>query len=420
MILRRLMYVGLILAAQSTRGSREVQTLRAEGPAGLEKFLQTHSEALARGDRHAREALDKICAQHDCYTSKLYWYTDLEAAKARARAEHKPILSLHLLGRLDEELSCANSRFFRKILYADGRISALLRKQYVLHWKTVRPVPMMTIDFGDGRVLKRTITGNSIHYLLDSDGRPIDAIPGLVAPNTFLASLSAAEALAQELASLPHPDRMSVLKQWHQERIEQALVAWESDIRKLEPRAAIPRTEARARTAQLEKLSEGRWPTIGAVHQHETGVAPEVWKQIDPSAWKASQIAVTKMIQESPLFRQLRFSLAEDSVRNEYQLHRQIHEWLSNAQYTDVEALNARVYSQLFLAPLDDPWYGLKPAFAYSALEDTDGPSTSATTWPPQPEIAPMLRLAEEGRVRSRVILAPTPASESTGARSQR
>lgn len=393
MILRRLMYAALILAAQSAATSTEVQTLRAEGPAGLEKFLQTHSEALARGDRHAREALDAICAQHDCYTSKLYWYTDLEAAKARARAEHKPILSLHLLGRLDEELSCANSRFFRKILYADRRISALLRKQYVLHWKTVRPVPMMTIDFGDGRVLKRTITGNSIHYLLDSEGRPIDAIPGLVTSETFLASVSAAEALAQELAPLPHTDRMSVLKQWHQERIEQALVAWESDIRKLEPRAAIPHTEARTRAAQLERISEERWPTLGTVHGHEPTFAPEVSPQIEWSAWKASRIAVTKAIQESPMLRQLQFSVAEDSVRNEYQLHRQIHEWLSNAQYTDVEALNTRVYSQLFLAPLDDPWYGLKPAFAYSAIDDADGPS---------------------------VIPAPTLASARTGDRSQR
>jgi len=288
------MYAALILAAQSAGVSTdkvdlkspEVQTLRAEGPAGLEKFHQTHSEALARRDRHAREALDKICAQHDCYASKLYWYTDLEAAKARARAEHKPILSLHLLGRLDEELSCANSRFFRKILYADGRISALLRKQYVLHWKTVRPVPIVTIYFGDGRVLKRTITGNSIHYLLDSEGKPIDAIPGLVAPNAFLASLSAAEALAQELAPLPPTDRKSVLKQWHQGRIEQALVAWESDIRKLDPQAALPKTDAFARAAQLEKASEGRWPAIGALHR------PDRRNQGDPGVTFASPASI--------------------------------------------------------------------------------------------------------------------------------
>ena len=72
------------------------------------------------------------------------------------------------------------------------------------------------------------------------------------------------------------------------------------------------------------------------------------------------------------MLRQLRFlntAVAEDSIRNEYQLHRRIHEWLSARQYVDVEKLNAHVYPELFLMPLDDPWYGLKPASAYAGLD---------------------------------------------------
>ena len=56
----------------------------------------------------------------------------------------------------------------------------------MLHWQSVRPVPTVTIDFGDGRKLERTLTGNSIHYILDSQGRPIDALPGLYGPQAFL------------------------------------------------------------------------------------------------------------------------------------------------------------------------------------------------------------------------------------------
>ncbi len=385
MIIRKMIYAALLLAAQNTGEagkadlkSNEVLSRRAEGPTGLKTFLEMHSEALARGDSNAKEALDGICAQYDCKTSKLYWYTDLEAAKARARAEHKPILSLHLLGRLDEELSCANSRFFRKLLYADGGISGFLREHYVLHWKTVRPVPKVTIDFGDGRVLKQTVTGNSIHYVLDSEGRPIDAIPGLVSPKIFLASLSAAESLARELASLPSNRRESALKTWHQARIEETLAAWESDVRRLDPQAPPFKADVPIRVAQLEKASEGRWFSIGAQHSVEATIAPEVLRQIYPSLataptpWEANRIATSKARVETPLLRQLRslyYTLAEDSVRNEYQLHRQIHLWLSSQQYIDVEVLNARVYPQLFLMPLDDPWYGFKPEFAYSALD---------------------------------------------------
>ena len=116
--------------------------------------------------------------------------------KPRQSPSGKPILSLRLLGRLDEELSCANSRFFRLILYSNTEVSALLREHFILHWQSVRPVPKVTIDFGDGRKLERTLTGNSIHYILDSDGRPMDALPGLYGPQAFIRELTRAERVA--------------------------------------------------------------------------------------------------------------------------------------------------------------------------------------------------------------------------------
>src|SRR6478736_10291808 len=96
----------------------------------------------------------------------LHWFTNLDEAIAASRG--KPILSLRLLGRLDQELSCANSRFFKKLLYPDPRIAQVLREDFVLHWQSVRPVPIVTIDFGDGRRVTRTLTGNSAHLVLDA------------------------------------------------------------------------------------------------------------------------------------------------------------------------------------------------------------------------------------------------------------
>src|SRR3954469_11582299 len=105
---------------------------------------------LARYGRAPSAELDKLCAQKDAHTAVLYWHTDLPSAIAEAQRAKKPILSLRLLGRLDEELSCANSRFFRKLLYPEPRINQMLRQDFVLHWQSVRPVPRVTIDFGDG------------------------------------------------------------------------------------------------------------------------------------------------------------------------------------------------------------------------------------------------------------------------------
>ncbi|MCH6551754.1 MAG: hypothetical protein IH804_07045 [Planctomycetes bacterium] len=159
-----------------------IAALRRLGPAGLDAFVREHADSIAsarvssssdpRWERISR-ALDAIGRQHDNHSARLYWFTDLERAKAASGASGKPILSLRLLGRLDEELSCANSRFIRTALYANEAISARLRDQFVLHWSSQRPAPRITIDFGDGRSIVRTITGNSIHYLLDADGRPL-------------------------------------------------------------------------------------------------------------------------------------------------------------------------------------------------------------------------------------------------------
>ena len=103
------------------------------GPAGIDALI-------ARSRRRPSRELDAVCAQIDAHTTLLYWFTDLDAAIAEARARSRPILSLRLLGRLDEELSCANSRFFRRLLYPEPRINRLLRDEFVLHWQSVRPV----------------------------------------------------------------------------------------------------------------------------------------------------------------------------------------------------------------------------------------------------------------------------------------
>ena len=67
--------------------------------------------------------------------------------------------------------------------------------------QTVQPVTKVTIDFGDGRKLERTITGNSVHYILDSSGRPIDAIPGLYGLKAFPKQVKQAEVIAAVLSN---------------------------------------------------------------------------------------------------------------------------------------------------------------------------------------------------------------------------
>lgn len=134
-----------------------IAALRARGPAGLEALFNVHAGMLQQHKlrsfapidpakelrwRRLCAALDAVGQQRDCEASRLYWFTELERAKEAARASGKPILSLRLLGNLNEEFTCANSRFFRTTLYANAKVSQYLRDHFVLHWKSVRPVPV--------------------------------------------------------------------------------------------------------------------------------------------------------------------------------------------------------------------------------------------------------------------------------------
>lgn len=269
-----------------------MQNYRKQGPAGLTAYLREHGNA-------ASAALDAVCAQKDAHTALLYWFTDLDAAIAEARRTHRPILSLRLLGRLDEELSCANSRFFRKSLYLDPRINPLLRDHFILHWQSVRPVPRVTIDFGGGRKLEKTLTGNSAHVVLDEVGRPVDALPGLFSADVFAQLLVRAHAMA---------------------------------------------------TADRKQL--------GLMHRRELERPVLARRAPRSRAVEASMIAQTKHVVEFPILRNVSMDVEGDTVTN-LALHVQVHHVFARSTQWTIDQLVDWIYRELFLMPPDDPTLGL-------------------------------------------------------------
>ena len=430
-----------IVSGDQEAADAAIIKLRDQGPDGL-LALVTHyqmrqvkspdgsmpatSEELIR----LKGAIDLVGGQRDCALSQLYWYTDLEAAKQESRQSQRPILSLRLLGKLTDEFSCANSRFFRTTLYANTETSAYLRTNFVLHWQSVRPVPRVTIDFGDGRKLERTLTGNSIHYVLDSDGRAIDALPGLYGPKAFLRGLVNALQAHQALLATSPDRRDAVLIDYHRQRIAALGAAWQNDIRQLGRTSPDRTSQAVAETpqARLAKSSGPNAPdTPAAATAAPRAVAKgvvevpliaamafnpladprvaddeELWRQLAqlhaadakldeasveamrakmPTARRAGAVAISKRKVEDPLLRvvlNFQATIALDTVRNEYLLHRQLHDWFVTGKASkDVNVLNERVYAELFLTPSADPWLGLVAQDTYTAIEN-DGRVTLA------------------------------------------
>jgi hypothetical protein len=343
-------------------------------------------------------ALDAVCAQKDCGASHLYWYTDLEAARAAAKRTGRPILSLRLLGRLDEELSCANSRFFRMVLYANASVSRELRERFVLHWQSERPVPKVTVDFGDGRRLVGTVTGNSIHYILDSNGRLVDALPGLYGPGAFLKRLEDAAQEAAVLGDLTDAEFGSGLITYHEERLATQAAALVEDFSHVSAkpvemaRAAVATVwqtrgtgSAAAEEASWRAASKSyvEWPLLTAVLPN-AGQPPgfegnfemiipfhRMEAKLDAASRrlliaKGGAWVGDKTLNALENFQHL---IGEDTVKNEYVLHGVIHSWLASGKgVPDLKKFDERVYSQLFLTPASDPWLGLGPTELFSVL----------------------------------------------------
>ena len=394
-----------------------IARLRGMGPAGLAAILSSsdaedarRGRLDARPDELTRAAIDRVAAQKDALASGLYWHTDFDAAKQSAAASGRPILSLRLLGNLDEDLTCANSRFFRTTLYPDEKISRVLRERFVLHWRSVRPVPKLTVDYGDGRRLETTITGNSIHYILLPDGSPIDAMPGLWGSQPFLAELERAEKLAQALVALPESDRPGLLTTWHDEQGRALLDEFDRDLATAGSYTKVwapagPTTDFRDdiifSTGSFVTFPDGsktavELPIMGAL---VPGTQP-MRGEIDDATWSAlarlhedecrldehsRELARTKELRMSvagengprgttrnldPLFRKLERSIAEDTVRNRYIFQVQLHRWFADGKVpADVENLNERVYQDMFHSPTNDEWLGLVPPDTYRALD---------------------------------------------------
>ncbi len=387
--------------------------LRQMGYGGLDLLLIRCAGELTKPGADVTEiraAINAVGGQYDDDVSKLYWYTDLEAAKAAAAAQNKPILCLELLGRLDQNLSCANSRLFRATLYPDPKVNALLRNNFILCWQSVRPAPVITIDFGDGRKLVRTITGNSIHYVLSPTGEIVDALPGLYTADTFSDALTKAQTVALQ----PSADHF---KSYQIQTEKRLMNEWQNELA-----AVLPKNDARLKSLVPVKISDAPDSTdYSALKALEAATDDSVWGTIAtkqasasgpqqfallaqstthdpvqtvmerkvakfPTAMEASRMTISKSIAESPLLRmmrELKSHVQLDSVRDYFWLRSEVLQVLieqhaySPSGTLSLGRVNDMVYANIFLTPKDDPYLGLQTNGV--AAVDDDGECVTST-----------------------------------------
>ena len=257
-------------------------------------------------------------------------------------------------------------------------------------------MPRVTIDYGDGRTLATTVTGNSAHYVLDADGRPLDVLPGLYAPAVFAAELARVADQAARVRGLDDAAWRPAMQAYHRAGAARAKQQWAS-VRMLPAiggRAldddAVGDHLARAQRAtiskayvevpMLQRLDLGVDPGAAPLDADvRTIAATRLW-QLTPAAAldDAARALVTSLLPDGPaaehaatLARLTRGVLAE-TFHNDMALRRQIRARvladLDAGAAPTFAALNAFVYAEVFSTPASDPWMGLLPRGTYTGL----------------------------------------------------
>lgn len=398
-----------------------IAELRARGPAALEALLAAYDRAAPAEREGLAARIDAVAGQRYATTSRLYWYTELERAEQAARQLHRPILALRMLGDLRDDLSCANSRLFRATLYANTELSAFLRSHFVLYWSSERAVPTVTIDYGDGRKIVRTTTGNSAHYVLDEEGHVLDVLPGLYAPAVFQRELETSLALAGKVRGMSDAQRTRAIADHHAAAIAASDRAWRlaggaqyiRGSRHLLRPGEIDSAISRAQRATVSKaiIEVPDLQQIGIVSPGEVPSDDAAWSAIGQKVWSieargpaparpgrvtrrgapapvpppmvldaASRALVAQLHNAGPadqrasgealaaVIARLEQHIVADTALNQFTLRQQIHRRIADQADGDFAALNAWIYEQVFATPRSDPWLGLHARTSFTGL----------------------------------------------------
>ncbi|MDQ3441381.1 MAG: hypothetical protein M3478_13650 [Planctomycetota bacterium] len=247
-------------------------------------------------------------------------------------------------------------------------------------------MPVITVDFGDGRKPERTVTGNSAHYVMTSDGTVVDVLPGLYGAKPFAAWLDDASGLARRVPDLSPSDRVTSIRAYHVAKRADVAARWAADQRTLRVRSTAevgatkgaslqdrlmaptnetmaglkprPKAVPAARAGKLAisksfieapvvslvsapdpaDASAALWSVVADLHAADATLDPAAIVLIRSKRPSGSLANLLSLLQQA---------IAQDTVRNEYTLHEQVHAWFtSGTPPTEFESLNQRASTQ--------------------------------------------------------------------------
>ena len=214
------------------------------------------------------------------------------------------------------------------MLLSDTQVSSFLDEHFVLYWHSLRPAPKVTIDFGGGHVLERTLKGNTCFYVVRPDGQVADALPGVYLPEVFIDQLQQSLHL---VAMSPHEALA-----FHRSRAESARLS--SDLTTL--------SKAPVQSPILAGL--GAEPPQEKDGLTDLSAYPLSLDELDTEYLPGSGDLAQRALQAD----------SESSLRV---LRPAVHTWFGGLQeLPQPEQCRSHLFSEVLGIDLDDPYLGLK------------------------------------------------------------
>ncbi len=224
------------------------------------------------------------------------------------------------------------------MLFSKDDVSAFVNRHFEPVWESLRPVPIVRIDFGNGNVLTRTLHGNIATYVCDAEGQALDILPGIYQPAVFLDRLYQFRLLHNYVGQ---EGKEKVAGRLHKYHADQAKA-----LRENQPPGRF------VNMADMAKCQiEGQ---LKAVLLAGKSVPPQ---PVTPTSEKPNLSSADELATWT--------ALAEDTAVNESVRKRQVHELLAGTGPVRPAVLRKPLYRDILHADLDDPYLGLgKTLFA--------------------------------------------------------
>jgi hypothetical protein len=234
------------------------------------------------------------------------------------------------------------------VTLSNPEVIKFLSNEVVPYWESVGPVPKVTIELGDGRIIKRTLGGNIVTYLISSTGDVYDALPGVYTPEAYLSELhKTINAIRSETDILSwHRQELSAASKTEEIRMTLSKAVVESPLlnalgkgRSQQPVAKDSATAFQDYTARLQDISK----QAATVSELRSNILHNV-ESSNPDEIGRAAVEV-------------------DSANNLKLIRPAVHLLFSNYQkLPSVQQCRDNVYEDILHIPIHDPYLGLADA----------------------------------------------------------